>query len=86
VDLGLAPDAHAWVDGELSLPAARAFAEHLRACGPCRTHVADLTRFLRTVRAGARRAAEPAPARLRALVRTLAAGPADGAVRPAGPG
>jgi anti-sigma factor RsiW len=64
--------AHPWIDGELTPAEAAAFGRHLDACPPCRTHVAELWRFLAAVRRVAASApAAPAPLRLR--VRDLAA-------------
>ncbi len=80
-----------WLDGELSAGATAALAAHLRACPPCRAHVAALRRLVAAV--GRQRGHEaPAPASLRARVRVLAArwhlndaGPADAGPADAGP-
>jgi anti-sigma factor RsiW len=70
--------AHAWLDGELTASAARAFAAHLHACRGCRSHAAELAAFLDAVRRSTRRRGERAPDRLRALVRSLAVAEAPG--------
>jgi anti-sigma factor RsiW len=67
-----AAQAHAWLDGELPAGAAAVLDAHVRACGPCRAHVAALRRLLAVLRRQ-RAHQPPAPATLRARARELAA-------------
>jgi anti-sigma factor RsiW len=77
--------ADAWLDGELAAGATATLEAHLRACPPCRAHVAALRRLVAAVRRQ-REDRSPAPASLRARVQALAArwhlndaGPVDAA-------
>jgi anti-sigma factor RsiW len=62
----------ALVDAELPPAAAAALEGHLRACAPCRAHVAALREVVAAVRRQ-RAHATPAPASLRARARAIAA-------------